>query len=47
MTLGPNDFLCIENYLSKFKTLRVLCIDCQVDLKEDRCIYAILTIQFR
>jgi hypothetical protein len=23
MTLSPNDFLCIEDYLSKFKTLRL------------------------
>jgi hypothetical protein len=25
MTLSPNDFPCIEYYLSKFKTLRILC----------------------
>jgi hypothetical protein len=42
MTLSPNDFPCIEDYLSKFKTLRLLCIECQLDLKEDRCIYVIL-----
>jgi hypothetical protein len=27
MTLIPNDFLCIEYYLSKFKTLIILCIE--------------------
>jgi hypothetical protein len=27
MTLSPNDFPCIEDYLSKFKTLRLLCIE--------------------
>ena len=42
MTLNPNDFPCIEDYLSKFKTLRILCIKCQLDLPEDRCIYLIL-----
>jgi hypothetical protein len=42
ITLSPNDFPCIEDYLSKFKTLRILCIECKLDLKEDQCIYAIL-----
>jgi hypothetical protein len=43
MTLSPNDFPCIENYLSKFKTLRLLCIECQLGLKEDRCICVIFS----
>jgi hypothetical protein len=43
MTLSPNDFPCIEDYLSKFKTLILLCIECQLDLLEDRCIYVILS----
>jgi hypothetical protein len=43
MTLCPNDFPCIEYYLYKFKTLKVLCIKCQLDLSEDRCIYVILS----
>jgi hypothetical protein len=43
MNLSPNEFSCIEYYLSKFKTLRILCIDCKIDLKEDRCIYGILS----
>jgi hypothetical protein len=44
MNLSPNDFSCIEDYLYKFKTLRLLCIDCKIDLKEDRCIYIILSM---
>jgi hypothetical protein len=43
MTLSPNHFSCIEDYLSKFKTLRILCIKCELDLKEDQCIYVILS----
>jgi hypothetical protein len=42
MILCPNNFPCIEDYLSKFKTLRLLCLDYQLDLKEDQCIYVIL-----
>jgi hypothetical protein len=42
MTLSPNDFPCIEDYLSKFKTLIPVYIDCKTDMKEDRCIYVIL-----
>jgi hypothetical protein len=42
-TLSPNDFFCIEDHLSKFKALRILCIVFQLYLKEDRCIYDILS----
>jgi hypothetical protein len=42
MTLSPNDFSCIEDYLSNFKTLILLCIGLKLDMKEDRCIYVIL-----
>jgi hypothetical protein len=42
MTLSPNDFPYIEDYLSKFKTLRLLCIEFQLDLPEDRSLYVIL-----
>jgi hypothetical protein len=42
MNLSPNDFPCIEDYLSRFKTLRLLCIKFKLELKEDRCIYVIL-----
>jgi hypothetical protein len=43
MTLSLNDFPFIEYYLSKFKTLIILCIDHKLDLKEDVCIYIILS----
>jgi hypothetical protein len=43
LTLSPNDFSCIEDYLSKFKTLRLLCEDCKIKIEEDRCIYLILS----
>jgi hypothetical protein len=39
MNLSPNVFPCVEYYLSKFKKLIILCIYCQLDLKEDQCIY--------
>jgi hypothetical protein len=42
LTLCPNDFPCIEDYLSKLKTLRIVCIYCKIDLKEDSHIYVIL-----
>jgi hypothetical protein len=45
MNLSPYDFYCIEYYLSKFKTLRLL-FDrmCQhKDLKKSRCIYIVLS----
>jgi hypothetical protein len=40
-TLSPNDFTCIEDYLSRFKTLILLFIECNLDVKEYRCIYVI------
>jgi hypothetical protein len=39
MTLSPNDFSCIEDYLSKFKTLRLLCAECNIKMEEECCIY--------
>jgi hypothetical protein len=42
LTLNPSDFSCIENYLSKFKTLITLCEECKINIEEDRCIYIIL-----
>jgi hypothetical protein len=41
LTLIPNDFSCIEDYLSKFKTLRILCEECNIKLEEECCIYII------
>jgi hypothetical protein len=43
MTLSPNDFSCIEDYLSKFKTFRTLCEECKIKTEEDHCIYLILS----
>jgi hypothetical protein len=43
LTLSPNDFSCIEDYLSKFKTLRTLCEECKIKIEEDHCIYIILS----
>ena len=44
MTLSPNDFPFIQDYLSKFKTLRILCIQWKIDIPKDRCIYVILYV---
>jgi hypothetical protein len=35
LTLSPNDFFCIEDYPSKFKTLRILCEECEIKLEEE------------
>jgi hypothetical protein len=43
LTLSPSDFSCIEDYLSKFKTLRNLCEECKIKIDEDCCIYLILS----
>jgi hypothetical protein len=43
LTLSPSDFYCIEDNLSKFKTLRTLCEECKINIEEDRCIYLILS----
>jgi hypothetical protein len=42
-TLNPSDFSCIEDYLSKFKTLRILCEECKIKMDEEHCIYLILS----
>jgi len=42
MYLNPNDFHCIEVYLSKFKILLLLLKKCDIDMKHERCIYVIL-----
>jgi hypothetical protein len=43
LTLSPSDFSSIEDYLSKFKTLRTLCEECKIKIDKDRCIYLILS----
>jgi hypothetical protein len=43
LTLDPSTFPFIEDYLSKFKTLRLLLEGCNVSKEEDPLIYGILT----
>jgi hypothetical protein len=43
LTLSPSDFSCLGDYLSKFKTLRILCEECEIKMEEERCIYIILS----
>ena len=30
ISLNPSDFSCIQDYLSKYKTLRLLCEECNI-----------------
>jgi hypothetical protein len=41
LTLSPNDFSCLGHYLSRFKTLRILCEECKIKMEEEHCIYLI------
>jgi hypothetical protein len=43
LTLSPNDFSCLGDYLSRFKTLRILCEECKIKMEEECCIYLILS----
>jgi hypothetical protein len=43
LTLSPNDFSFLGDYLSRFKTLRILCEECNIKMEEERCIYLILS----
>ena len=43
LTLDPSTFPSIEDYLSKFKTLRLLLEGCNVSKEENPLIYGILT----
>jgi hypothetical protein len=42
-TLSPSDFSYLGDYLSKFKTLRILCEECKIKMEEECCIYLILS----
>ena len=42
-TLSPNDFSFLGDYLSRFKTLGILCEECMIKMEEERCIYLILS----
>jgi hypothetical protein len=43
LTMSPNDFSCLGDYLSRFKTLRILCEECKIKMEEERSIYLILS----
>jgi hypothetical protein len=43
LTLSPIDFSCLGDYLSRFKTLRILCEECKIKMEEEHCIYLILS----
>jgi hypothetical protein len=43
LTLSPSDFSCIRDYLFKFKTLKILCEECEIEIEEEHCIYIILS----
>jgi hypothetical protein len=42
IALNPSDFSCIEYFLSKFKTLRLLLAECKIIKIDDQLIYVIL-----
>jgi hypothetical protein len=41
--LSPSDFSCLGDYLSRFKTLRILYEECKIKMEEERCIYLIIS----
>jgi hypothetical protein len=43
LTLSQSDFSSIEDYLSKFKTLKNLCEECKIKIDKDRFIYLTLS----
>jgi hypothetical protein len=43
LNLIPSDFSCIEDCLSKFKTLRILREECMIKMDEEHCMYLILS----
>jgi hypothetical protein len=43
LTLSPRDFSFLGDYLSKFKTLKILCEECEIEMEEEHCIYLILS----
>jgi hypothetical protein len=42
-TLNTSHFSFIRDYISKFKTLKILCEECEVKMEEECCIYLILS----
>ena len=43
ISLNQNDFSCIQDYLSKYKTLRLLCEEWKIKKEDKQCIYHILS----
>jgi hypothetical protein len=43
LSLIPSDFSCLGDYLSKFKTLKILCEECKIKMEEEPSIYLILS----
>ena len=43
ISLNPCDFSCIQDYLSKYKTLRLLCEECKIKKEDKQSIYHILS----
>jgi hypothetical protein len=43
LTLSPNDFSCLVDYLSRFKTLKILCEECNIKMEDEHWIYLILS----
>ena len=43
ISLNPNDFSCIQYYLSKYKTLKLLCVEWKIKKEDKQCIYHILS----
>jgi hypothetical protein len=41
--LSPSDFSFLGDYLSRFKTLIILCEECKIKMEEECCIYLILS----
>ena len=41
--LNPSEFSCIQDYLSKYKTLRILCEECKITKEHKQCINHILS----
>jgi hypothetical protein len=41
--LSPNVFSSLGDYLSRFKTLKILYEECKIKMEEERCIYLILS----
>ena len=40
LSLNPNEFSCIQDYLSKYKTLRLLCAECKIKKEEKQLSYS-------